>query len=256
MEEDTTNASSPDWDMEIRRRYTAPLSSEIGEFPSTSTIYARMVPICYEESVTGGASQAAADLVSIAAEIRIKEILTAIFHRTRSNAPGNVGTQAAGGAAAAGGINGIFTNSYRRQLEVEEQAFRDGEIGRGREHGLLPVEAREASTRRVLGAGDLKLARTLGRGFKGFASQYLDEAIVDGWEEGEREELKANVLMQKGGEGHALDGLGQSHTPAMVNGDEMDVDGHEEEDWGWEGARESDRNELGSLLGDILATRS
>ncbi|KAL9112564.1 MAG: hypothetical protein Q9227_003135 [Pyrenula ochraceoflavens] len=245
------------WDMEIRRRYTAPLSAEVGEFPSVSTIYARMVPICYEESVTGGASQAAAELVAIAAEARIKDLLVSIFHRTRSNAPGNVGVSVGGATASASATNGIYTNGYRRQLEVEEHAFREGEVTRGRENGLLPVEAKEAGNRRILSAGDLKLTRAAGRGLKGFASQYLDEWIIDGWEDGEREELKNDMFEQQNNRRNpATNGFVRPHAPGMMNGDEMDIDGPSEDDWGWEGARDADRQELGSLLDDLLAARS
>lgn len=229
--------------MEIRKRYTQPLSSEIGEFPSTSTIYARMVPICYEESVPGGASESAADLVAVAAETFIKECLTVVLHRTRSNAPKMVGI----GAAAAGVSNGIVTSGYKIALVGDEARHAKGEVQRGRENGLLPVEAREAATRRVLGVADLKVAKEIrGRGLGDFVTPYVEEWVVDGWVESEREDWRS---MLGGGFRDENDGV----VPMAVDGDADEDNGTVA--WGWEGTGTRASEELGSLLDDCLAIR-
>ena len=140
---------SKDWDLEIRKRYSQPLASETGEFPDADAIYGRMVPICYEESLPNGCAPTCAELMATATEQFIKAVLSSILARTRSNIP------------AAGG-NGISTRKYRRQLEREEEGLQKGEVMRGLSNGLLPIEAREASMRRGLGMGDLRLAVRVG----------------------------------------------------------------------------------------------
>ncbi|KAL9621857.1 MAG: hypothetical protein Q9160_003678 [Pyrenula sp. 1 TL-2023] len=229
------------WDMEIRKRYIQPLASEVGEFPSASSIYARMVPICYEESVPGGASEASADLVAIAAETYIKECLTLVFHRTRSNAPGIVGM----GASAAGVSNGILTSGYKRVLSGEEAKFAKGEMSRGRENGLLPVEAKEAALRRTVCIGDLKVAREIkGRGLGEFVTPYVEEWVADGWEEGEREEWKSMMGEREDGSSGVV--------PMAIDG-EMDGEDEGGGAWGWDGTGTKAGDELSSLLDDCLA---
>lgn len=237
--------------MEIRKRYTQPLSSEIGEFPSPSTIHARMVPICYEESVPGGASETCADLVAVAAETFIKECLTMVFHRTRSNAPSLVGM----GAAAAGVSNGIVTSGYRRQLIEEEDRFGRGEVQKGRENGLLPVEAREAASRRVVGVGDLKVAKEVrGRGLSGFATPFVGEWVADSWVEGEREEWRRGMDDLQIQRENGMEGV----VSMAVDGDLHLANGDDNKNvaWGWEGTGVKAGEELGSLLDDCLAVRS
>lgn len=227
--------------MEIRKRYIQPLASEVGEFPSASTIYARMVPICYEESVPGGASEASADLVAIAAETYIKECLALVFHRTRSNMPGLVGM----GAAAAGVSNGILTSGYKSVLSGEEAKFAKGEVQRGRENGLLPVEAREAALRRTVCIGDLKVAKEIkGRGLGEFVTPYVEEWVADGWEEGEREEWKSMMGEREEGSNGVV--------PMAIDG-EMDGEDEGGGAWGWDGTGTKAGDELSSLLDDCLA---
>ena len=65
-----------------------------------------MVPICYEEGVVGGASEGTAAAMNVATETFIKEVLTGIFGRVRSNGPSYV-----------------MTSTYKRRLEREEEAW-------------------------------------------------------------------------------------------------------------------------------------
>ena len=133
-----------DWELEVRKRYAQPLASETGEFPDAESIHARMVPICYEESVVNGAAFPCATFMAIATENFIKGFLSSVFSRTRSNGP-------------SGTINGTTTHKYRRQLEQEEMAFTRGELVKNSANGLLPIEAKEASGREALGVRDIRL---------------------------------------------------------------------------------------------------
>src|ERR1700712_94170 len=77
------------WDIEIRKRYAQPLASETGEFPDTSTIESRMLPICYENGLVSGHSPDAAQFMSVATETFLKQFLSSVYDKTRSNGPGS-----------------------------------------------------------------------------------------------------------------------------------------------------------------------
>jgi transcriptional coactivator HFI1/ADA1 len=76
-----------DWESEIKQRYTLPLSSESGEFPDIDNIRLRMLPICYEEGIPGGCTHDTASFMNVAAETFVKEVLSSIISRVRSDAP-------------------------------------------------------------------------------------------------------------------------------------------------------------------------
>ncbi|PGH11211.1 hypothetical protein AJ80_07216 [Polytolypa hystricis UAMH7299] len=213
------------WELEVLKRYTQPLSSEIGEFPDAESIHARMVPICYEESIVGGASFPCAVYMAIATENFIKEFLSSVFSRTRSNGP-------------SGTINGTMTRRYRRQLQHEEMAFARGELVKNTANGLLPVEAKEASAREALGVRDLRLSLELGGGLLGHMPLIISQ-IMGGYVE---EELEAER---------------QDYAEVVENGvsqaspaDEMDID---DANWEWEGGNSEDREQLMNLLDDCLS---
>ena len=140
------------WDLEIRKRYTQSLFAETLEFPDAATILARMTPICYEESVVSGTSLQCAELVGIAAETHIKNMLHDIFNRVRVNGP-RYENGAAGGA---------YTAKFRKGLQRQEAEVKSGKLARTRDDDMLPVEATEIQQRRPLGISDLKLANTVG----------------------------------------------------------------------------------------------
>lgn len=241
------------WDLEIRKRYTQPLFSETLEFPDAAGIFSRMVPICYEESVASGSSMLCAELVAVATETYVKYLLSSVFNRTRANGP-----KYDNGAAG-----GVSTGSYLRQLEREEHDFRNGKVQKGRESGLLPVENREASARRPIGIGDLKVAGGVGRGLwngmpligsrvaEAPAENEFDEAMEDGREGGTTG-------------GGPVSAVGKVQHPAAATAsaavlvdpvppDEMDID---DDDYGWQGGGAADREALGSLLEDCLSIRA
>ena len=211
--------------MEIRKRYSQPLASETGEFPDAEAIHGRMVPICYEEALVDGCETSCAEFMATATEQYIKEVLSAILNRTRSNVPGN---------------NGIMTRRYRKQLEREEEGYLRGEIMRGSANGLLPVEIKEAGGRRAMGMGDLRLAVQVGNWGAG-QMPVVVEKVVGGWAEGELEEEERERV--RGGRGREGEGV------VAVNGEV----GMEEEDWGWEGGGKADRELLSGLLDECLA---
>ena len=65
------------------------MAVESGEFPDISNIEARMLPFCSEAGLSSGHAPDAAQFMSIATETFIKEVMSSIFSRTRSNGPGD-----------------------------------------------------------------------------------------------------------------------------------------------------------------------
>ena len=217
----------------MRKRYSQPLASETGEFPDAVTIHGRMVPICYEESLVSGCSIPCADFMANATETFVKEVLSGIFGRTRSNVP-------------AGSNSGIMTKRYKRQLEKEEEGWLRGEVSRSAGNGMLPVEMKEAIGRRPLGMSDLRLALEIGDCALG-QMPLVVERVMGGYFEGELEEERKRdeqleQALRTGTDGAmGVDGR---------NGNEPSID---ESDWGWEGGGTADRERLSSLLDDCLA---
>lgn len=217
--------------MEIRKRYAQPLAAETGEFPDAESIHARMVPICYEESLPSGAGLPCAEFMAIATETFVKEMLSAVFSRTRSNGP-------------SGTINNMMMRKYRHQLEVEELAYTRGEIAKDAATGLLPIEAKEASMRRPLGVRDLRLTLELGGGVLGHMPLIVDQ-IMGGYLEDELEAEKQNRLEN---------GVGGPQEKVKRGEDEMDLDEDEDDSLlDWEGGTVGDRDQLSGLLDECLS---
>lgn len=229
--DDVNHFGGVDWELEIRKRYAQPLASETGEFPDAESIHARMIPICYEESVVSGAGFLCAEFMAIATETFVKEVLSTVFARTRSNGP-------------SGTINGMMTRKYRRQLEREELAYTRGEIVKDSATGLLPVEAKEASRRQPLGVRDIRLALELGGGLLGHMPLIVDQ-IMGGYVEDELEAERQDMMDA------AANGVHEDPRPSCA--DEMEID---EADWEWEGGTAADREQLGALLDECLSMAS
>jgi len=244
-----------DWDLEIRKRYTQPLASESGEFPDTSIIDSRMLPICYERGLVNGHVQDAAHFMSVATETFIKEVLSSIFSKTRSNGPGF-----AGSAGTGGGSSWIQTHKYRAQLEREEDAHLRGEIQRDK-NGLLPIEAKAASERGPLGMADVRTALEMGDCNLG-QMQVVVQQMMFGYREGELEAWDDYSWPDNYDPGKVLGEIldedtvmGGMHGVNGTNG----INGHHEEaidDWGWEGGEYEDKTGLDSLLDSCLAIGS
>lgn len=202
-----------------------------------------MVPICYEESLTNGCGASCAEFMATATEQYIKEVVSSILARTRSNVP-----------AAIGG-NGIMTRRYRKQLDHEEEGFLKGEVIRGIGNGLLPIEAKEAGARRVIGMGDLRLAIGIGGcelgQMPGAVAGIMggwEEGILEGWGTHKDDPMKDKEDMENSGP--RMHGLSNG-----VNRDVAEPDA-DDADWGWEGGSTADRPLLHSLLDDVLAVGS
>lgn len=193
-----------------------------------------MVPICYEESIVSGAGFPCAELMAIATETFVKEVLSVVFSRTRSNGP-------------SGTINGMMTRKYRQQLEQEELAYTRGEIVKDTATGLLPVEAKEASTRKPLGVRDLRLALEVGGGFLAHMPLVADE-IMGCYLEDELE-----VERQDGTADDVTEIPVTNDDTKLPYADEMELD---DSDIDWEGGTLADREQLGSLLDECLSMAS
>ena len=245
--------------MEIRKRYAQPLASESGEFPDSSIIESRMIPICYETGLVGGATGDASHFLSVATETFIKQFLSSVFDKTRCNGPGSAGASGAGGAAG-----WVSLGEYRRQLEIEEDLWTQGRIQRDKS-GLLPVEAKAAGERGALGMADLRMALEIGDcGLGGMRT--VEQDIMSKFREGELEAWDAfatlegyESILEKDDTGDTVMRGIESPTlaKAKVNGvigkrKERDED-VEMEDWGWEGVAPQDRESLDDLLDSILA---
>jgi len=238
-----------DWDLESRKRYTQPLAVESGEFPDTSTIESRMLPLCYENRLVQGHAADAAQFMSVATETFIKEMLSSIFGKTRSNGPG-----AGGSAGSGGGAGWVTTHKYRRQLEKEEDSLLRGELQRDKS-GLLPIEAKAASERGPLGMADVRTALEMGDCGLG-QMRIVTEQIFTGFREGELEAWDDYSWPA----GHSSS-LGEDYDGDVqmrdINGSNAPggkvEDLSDSEDWGWEGASARDQSALDSLLDSCLA---
>lgn len=209
-----------------------------------------MLPICYETGLVSGHVPDAAAFMSVATETFIKEVLSSIFSKTRSNGPG-----ASGSAGTGGGASWIQTHKYKAQLEREEEGALRNEILRDKS-GLLPIEAKAASERGPLGMADVRTALELGDCFLG-QTQAVAQQIFLGYREGEVEAWDEyswpQDYVKADREVKQVDiEMGGMHGVNGTNG----VNGHAHEDgddWGWEGAETEDISALDSLLDSCLA---
>jgi transcriptional coactivator HFI1/ADA1 len=228
----TGGLTKTNWDLEIRKRYVQPLYSETLEFPDIPTIHARIVPICYEESVGQGCSVQCAELVSIGAETYLKGVLSEVLNRTRSNGPRY--EHSAG--------EGIMTKSYKKRIAREDSENKAGKLQRTRDDDLLPVEAQAAYARRPIGMPDLQLAAQVGP-LPWNSNPLLAFSIVNASAGYDHDQW---LMEQEGTNGATTNG----HVDPPD--DPMDIDGNPDS-YGWEGAGQQDRAGLQSVLTDCLA---
>lgn len=206
-----------------------------------------MLPFCYEAGLVNGHTPEAAQVMTIAAETFIKELLSSVYTRTRSNGPGDSGS--AGFGAGAGWIQ---TKKYQRQLRREEAAFMRGELPKDKS-GLLPIEAKAASERSPLNMADLRLALEMGD--CGLATiPIVTTSVIYNYREGELEHWDDYSFINdwQPPEFHESELLG-TDSKALINGDihaePMDID----EQWGWEGTDAMDMQQLDNVLDLCLA---
>ncbi|KAK2593298.1 hypothetical protein QQS21_008980 [Conoideocrella luteorostrata] len=241
-----TGINNMNVDLEIRKRFAQPLAIESGEFPDVGVIMSRMLPFCYEAGLPSGHATEAPQLVTVATEIFIKEVLTSIFSRTRSNGPGDSANTGYGI-----GTTWIQTHRYKRQLHLEEEASIRGEVSRDK-FGLLPVEAKAAGERGPLGIADLRIALEMAdSGMSLFP--ILMTQVIYGYREGELEGWNDYTWIN--GERPVIEELPDSFDAnAQINGhiDAMDID----DDIWWDGAETIDMDALDSVLDSCLVVGS
>ncbi|KAK6222841.1 hypothetical protein LQW54_000650 [Pestalotiopsis sp. IQ-011] len=244
----TGGLNKMNYDLEIKKRYQQPLAVESGEFPDISMVENRMLPFCYEYGLVNGHSPEAAQLLTVATETFIKEMLSSIYTRTRSNGAGDSGS-----AGFGAGASWILTKKYQRQLRREEAALMRGEISKDKS-GLLPVEAKAASERPPLNMGDLRLALEMGD--CGLASiPVVTTSVFYNYREGELAHWDdyAWINDQKPPRIEE-EGANTNDTKVLTNGeihsDPMDID----DQWAWEGTDDMTMSNLDSVLDSCLAT--
>lgn len=247
-----------DLDVEIRKKWAAPLAVESGEFPDTATIESRMLPMCYETGL-GSHGSDAAQFMTVATETYVKELLSDLFSKTRSNGPG-----LSGSAGSGGGAGWMQTHKYRVQLESEEEACMRGEVQRDKS-GLLPIEAKAAGERGPLSMSDVRTALEIQTNhFAQFPA--LVEQIMGGYRDGELEVWDEHQYIDDYGRPVLkLDGDGDVQMGGMngiiTNGTTVKVSSRlqsqdeptDTEDFGWVGGSSRAKNNLNSLFADCLA---
>ncbi|KAF8540688.1 transcriptional regulator of RNA polII, SAGA, subunit-domain-containing protein [Trichophaea hybrida] len=143
----SASINKTNWESEIKQRYILPLASETGEFPDVDNIRLRMLPICYEEGIPGGCTHDTANFMNVAAETFVKEVLSTVISRVRSNGP-----------------KYVQTDRYRKLAP------------RGR--WVVP-----ASERPLLGMHDMRLSLTLGDNFLTQMPLSMKKIMAGGWYE-------------------------------------------------------------------------
>ncbi|KAK6074841.1 hypothetical protein SCUP234_04096 [Seiridium cupressi] len=243
----TGGLNKMNWDLEIKKRFQQPLAVESGEFPDIGMIEGRMLPFCYEAGLVNGHTPEAAQLLTVATETFIKELLSSVYTRTRSNGPGESGS--AGFGAGAGWIQ---TRKYQRQLRREEAALMRGELSKDKS-GLLPIEAKAASERPPLNMADLRLALDIGDCGLG-SIPIVTTSVIYNYREGELEHWNDYSFINdwqppEFDEGELSDTGPKALTNGDVHAEPMDID----EQWGWEGTDAADMQQLDSVLDSCLA---
>ncbi|RYP57516.1 hypothetical protein DL769_009431 [Monosporascus sp. CRB-8-3] len=216
------------------------MTIESGEFPDIGSIESRMLPTCYEAGLVNGHVPDAAQFMTIATETFIKEFLSVVFRRTRSNGPGD-----SGNAGFAAGSAWIQTHKYRRRLRREESALAKGEISRDKS-GLLPIEAKSASERRPLDIADLRLALDIGDcHLSSFPA--VTKSIIYNYREGELEHWNDYTYID-GHKSTIFEDVGIGGIESYPEPMDIDTEDH----GGWEGAETTDLQALDAVLDSCL----
>ncbi|KAL8999778.1 MAG: hypothetical protein Q9169_001451 [Polycauliona sp. 2 TL-2023] len=220
------------WDLEIRKRYLPPLASETFEFPSPPDLLARMVPICYEESLPNGCNHECAEFISVALDHYMKSVVSNTVGRVRSDLPS---INSVGG--------GVITTSAHAKSSNKE------------------VKKRDLELRKPLGTADIRVAITVGGWGELAQMPTVVNSIMNDWNEGVLEgwayndfddyQQDAENEMDRGGKRPTI---GPTTNGIMTNGHDLQDDREDdEESWGWAGGAAGDRKQLAMLLDECLA---
>ena len=237
-----------DWDLEIRKRYTAPLFSETHEFPTSSSIAARLLPSCYEFGLPQGHTPDCPDLMNLATETYIKEALASLL-----------------GKVAVNGNGYVRTGAFKKRVEREERLAERGEAVRDGK-GELPIEAEERRKRKLMCMEDLRLALQLGDGYLG-QTPIIAGTIANGTflDVPGIEDIYPSAQKKKGRANGIVNGIGQDKSGLAkwlgegisvdfkVDGEpeKMQVDG-DDEMANWMGGSVGDAEDLDGALDDVL----
>jgi len=228
----TAGLTKTNWEPEIKKRYQQPLLVEASEFPDAANVFARMVPICYEEAIPQGSNLACAEMVVTSAEFFLKDFLTTVFERVRADGPrynDNFDD------------SGIFTAKYKKHVMREDDLVKAGKLQRIRDDDLLPIESQIAKARRPLTIFDFKLANRTG--FKLWnRTPLLDFEVENKTSEADYDDWKSELEVLQHANGHV-----------ERTDDEMDIDGDDEDMFDWDNEGLGGRGALDSLLDDCLA---
>ncbi|KAF2402489.1 putative transcriptional co-activator [Trichodelitschia bisporula] len=218
------------WELEIGKRYAQPLFSESNEFPDAESLQARMVPMCYEEGLVKGCTAGSSEFMNIATETFIKELLSDLISRVRTN-----------------GANFVKTTKYRRQYEYQEAVAKTGTGSVQRNAaGLLPVEVEAEAKWRPLSLADLKVALLLGNNYLS-QSRLLNETLLIGTyiedeDERETDDMRSSTMSAPKTNGTTVNG--------HRNEDDMNIDDPE---FFWLPGASGDHNALSGVLDDCLS---
>ncbi|KAL9614245.1 MAG: hypothetical protein Q9167_001267 [Letrouitia subvulpina] len=235
------------WDLEIRKRYVPPLSSETFEFPSPPELHARMVPICYEESLPNGCSFECAEFMSTALDFFMKAVVTSISTRISRSAS--------------------FTSSAPSVAVAPNQTTNGSGLGAiPAMSAKRPSDAGKKPTRRPLGLEDMRTAIEIGGWGElgsmpsivlGIKEQYA-EGVLEGWAypspsplpSPSGDEVERECIMNGGKRPMMIPAVSATANGVANGGD--DDEEEEEGDWGWEGGGLVDRRLLGNVLDEVL----
>lgn len=190
-----------------------------------------MIPICYEEGLVGGATAGCADLLTVAVEAYMKELLADIYSRVRSN-----------------GVNYVQTAAWRKKYRREEELADRKELQRNAV-GLLPCEADMGREKRSLGLMDLRLALETGNTYLSQVRLVSDRIVVGEHVDDEEEGRDDDDEPSPSAMAPRVNGI----TNTMTNGTHDEDIVMEDVDLIWLGGNAADREALGSVLDDCLA---
>ena len=190
-----------------------------------------MLPICYEEGITAGCANGCADLMNVATENYVKELISNILVRIRSN-----------------GDHYVKTATYRQQLQREEDAWLQGGVTRS-SGGLLPVEVVASEARHPLALDDMRLALCLGDAYIG-QSPLMTEKIASG-DCVKGEEARTTPENQYSGEA-AISSQNRAASPSAANRLTAEDQAIASFVHDWPGGMFSDRQALNVVLDDCL----